>query len=280
MNSLSSLLVIVLACLPTLCFAADVSPDKPDFSKLRNQRLQIIGDVESAKTELRKIEDNVKGLPLSVEIDGYLKRAQNAVEDIRAQIETEKKQKAPNTGTVSRLEQDLKFRQTDVERYQSDVDRKRNAEKESERLQGALKAREKELFEIESQISEALARDVVAQKFKSQISLYFAVLVGFMILCFFGVAFYDQAVRQTIFSGQAGMQFVTLFSLIIAIILFGITGILGDKELAALLGGLSGYILGRYNHSERSNPSAVVPTTPPNPSLNSAVPPAGGALTS
>src|SRR5207247_2857890 len=51
--------------------------------------------------------------------------------------------------------------------------------------------------------------------------------------------------RRAIFAGQTGIQFLTLFSIVIAIILFGITGILADKELAALLGGISGYILGR-----------------------------------
>jgi hypothetical protein len=54
----------------------------------------------------------------------------------------------------------------------------------------------------------------------------------------------DDKVRQEIFSGQAGIQFITLLSLVIAIILFGITGILEGKELSALLGGLAGYILG------------------------------------
>ena len=44
---------------------------------------------------------------------------------------------------------------------------------------------------------------------------------------------------------RLGIQFITLFALVIAIILFGITGILEGKELSALLGGLSGYILGR-----------------------------------
>ena len=46
------------------------------------------------------------------------------------------------------------------------------------------------------------------------------------------------------------MQFLTLFSLVIAIILFGITQILEGKELAARLGGLSGYILGRTTPKE------------------------------
>jgi hypothetical protein len=66
-----------------------------------------------------------------------------------------------------------------------------------------------------------------------------------LIVAFFALSFYDEKVRQAIFSGQAGIQFVTLFSLVIAIILFGIVGILEAKELSALLGGISGYILGR-----------------------------------
>jgi hypothetical protein len=84
----------------------------------------------------------------------------------------------------------------------------------------------------------------------------FALLVGLVILCFFYIARIDERVRQAIFSGQAGIQFITLFSLVIAIILFGITGILEGKELAALLGGLSGYILGRVT-AERREPTEL-----------------------
>jgi hypothetical protein len=40
---------------------------------------------------------------------------------------------------------------------------------------------------------------------------------------------------------------------VIAIILFGITGILEGKELSALLGGLSGYILGRTSDRPTTN---------------------------
>jgi hypothetical protein len=73
----------------------------------------------------------------------------------------------------------------------------------------------------------------------------FAVLVGVVIFGFFAIAFISEPVRRAIFAGDSGIQFVTMFSLVIAIILFGILGILEGKELAALLGGLSGYILGR-----------------------------------
>lgn len=83
------------------------------------------------------------------------------------------------------------------------------------------------------------------QSFKRYMSQFFAILIGLVIIGFFVMAWIDEQVRRAIFSGQTGLQFVTLFSIVIAIILFGITGILEAKELAALLGGLSGYILGR-----------------------------------
>ena len=89
------------------------------------------------------------------------------------------------------------------------------------------------------------------QYFKRWMSSIFAALIGFVIIGFFVVSYKDETVRRAIFSGQTGIQFLTLFSIVIAIILFGITSILGDKELSALLGGLSGYILGRHSGSPR-----------------------------
>jgi len=91
------------------------------------------------------------------------------------------------------------------------------------------------------------------QTFKATTSIVFSILIGLVIMGFFTMAWIDQNVRRAIFSGQTGLQFVTLFSIVIAIILFGITGILQDKELAALLGGLSGYILGRYSAPPRNS---------------------------
>jgi hypothetical protein len=61
----------------------------------------------------------------------------------------------------------------------------------------------------------------------------------------------DDKVRQAMFSGQSGIQYVTLFSLVIAIIVFGLTAILEGKELSALLGGLAGYILRRTTSEAR-----------------------------
>lgn len=76
-------------------------------------------------------------------------------------------------------------------------------------------------------------------------TIVFAVLVGGVIIGFFVIAATSKSVKEAIFTGDSGIQFVTMFSLVIAIILFGVLKILEGRELAALLGGLSGYILGR-----------------------------------
>lgn len=91
------------------------------------------------------------------------------------------------------------------------------------------------------------------QKFKGDMSFYFAIIIFSLIAGFFAMGWRYKSVGRGNFSGQIGLQFVTLFSIVIAIILFGITGILEAKELAALLGGLSGYILGRHSVPQSSH---------------------------
>lgn len=227
--------------------ADDPINGKPDFTHLKNERASIIADVDAIKGGIKKNENDASRINSSVtDIDNYVQSAKLDVEGIERRLKNE-------GGKNSILEKDLRYRKEGLARAQSDLIQKTRIEKELTESRAQLKDKEKQLSEIESQINDLLSRDIVAQEFKTKISLYFAMVIAIMIICFFGISFYDPKVRLTIFSGQAGMQFVTLFSLIIAIILFGITGVLGDKELAALLGGLSGYILGRYNHSELSS---------------------------
>lgn len=91
--------------------------------------------------------------------------------------------------------------------------------------------------------------------FKIIISCAFALLVAGVIYGFFSVISEREHVIGAIFSNDSGIQFVTIFSIIIAVILFGIIGVLEGRELSALLGGLSGYILGR-------NAATQKPATP------------------
>jgi hypothetical protein len=112
---------------------------------------------------------------------------------------------------------------------------------------------------IEDRTVALLIPDSQKNTFRLYLSGIYAIIVSLLIAGFFTVAFVDGRVRASIFSVQAGIQFITLFSLVIAIILFGILGILQDKELAALLGGISGYILGRAT-TERATVSAAPAT--------------------
>ncbi len=112
------------------------------------------------------------------------------------------------------------------------------------KVQDVLKKTD-QLSGIGAKVTELNNTSYVSQNFKKQISWSFAILVGLVIVGFFFIAYRDELIRRTIFSGDAGLQFIAIFSIIIAIILFGITGTLEGKELSALLGGISGYILGR-----------------------------------
>jgi hypothetical protein len=131
-----------------------------------------------------------------------------------------------------------------------------------------LDSKKQQKIQVEQKMSDLLNIEKPRQNFKTSMSRVFAALVGLVIIGFFVIAWRDESVRREIFGGQAGIQFITLFSLIIAIILFGITGILQDKELAALLGGLSGYILGRGSKDAPAPP----PTAQPSPTQNANAP--------
>lgn len=85
--------------------------------------------------------------------------------------------------------------------------------------------------------------------FRMMTSIAFVVLVAIVIIGFYVIALKKEEIAESIFAGEKGIQFVTIFLIVISIILFGIMGVLESKELSALLGGLSGYILGRVSNN-------------------------------
>lgn len=101
------------------------------------------------------------------------------------------------------------------------------------------------LGEIDDMVNQLFISSDATNSFKLKMSIAFAALVAVVIAGFFLIAFSNDEVKKAIFSNEAGIQFITMFSIVIAVILFGIIGILESKELSALLGGLSGYILGK-----------------------------------
>ena len=104
------------------------------------------------------------------------------------------------------------------------------------------------------QIESALAPEYQQQNFRKTISISFSVLIGMLLCIFFFIVYRrsDNNLSKELLSGN-GLQFITLFVLIIAVILFGILNILGSSELAAILSGISGYILGKGTQKDLSS---------------------------
>lgn len=110
-----------------------------------------------------------------------------------------------------------------------------------------------ELQDLEVQINIDLYTNDHENWFKSVLSWIFCGLVLTVIVGFFWITNKKEEIARNIFSGDHGIQFITLFLLIISIILFGIMGVLQGRELGALIGGISGYILGRSGNALRKN---------------------------
>jgi len=103
-----------------------------------------------------------------------------------------------------------------------------------------------DIEECQNQINTAVDTEDGKQRFKIIMSICFVLLIALILICFFSIIYLksDLTLSKDLLGGY-GLQFITLFVLIIAIILFGILDILKGGELAAMLSGISGYILGK-----------------------------------
>jgi len=126
-------------------------------------------------------------------------------------------------------------------------------------LKANLNVVKKDFALCQEQIDSALMPEYQDQEFRKKISIGFAYLLGSLLLIFIAVVIRSPKNIADYFFSDTGLQFITLFVLIIAIILFGILKILEGRELAAILAGISGYILGKSKGGNNNNP----PPTPP-----------------
>lgn len=126
-----------------------------------------------------------------------------------------------------------------------------------EQLQKNAKDALQRLAANERQIAELLMVEKDRQSFMTLVSAIFAGLIFILIAGFFWIVKRDQERGPSVFNdGPSGLQMLTLLSVVIAIVLFGIIGVLEGKELSALLGGLIGYILGRVADQKKSGQPA------------------------
>lgn len=212
--------------------SADVAEPKSqlpkDFLGLSDLRSSLNSDIYYLDTDIQELEKKANELNY-IKSDLERTKARSAeISKKQKPSEDEIKWQSESEWRIQNMEQQIKIIENSLPTL--------NSKKE------ALKSKKRLYAEVQDKIANMLSPE---QAFKRTMSITFAMLIGIVIIGFFVIAWLDENIRRAIFSGQAGIQFLTLFSLVIAIILFGITGILEGKELAALLGGLSGYILGR-----------------------------------
>ena len=266
------------------------------FRSLRIVRVEIARALEDVRLQRALIQDQLEKLQLErrqgylfasapigrpaaqldIDIEEAKRMAQLADEDVKKtsspSADYDKKRETAEKwkNEVTRLEVEKRRSKATQEEYEKQEKRRTDYFDGLDKKIAALRAQDGALSKVQirlgasqtvvdDEISGLLKTESQRNDFKKQIALAFTFLVGLVIVGFFAVSWHDTIVRQSIFSSESGIQFLTLFSVVIAIILFGITGILESKELAALLGGLSGYILGRVTSKDagRAPPPAA-----------------------
>lgn len=235
MKALLHRLVIAALLFPVVTFShsvhcQDTTSDRVpnDFLGLADLRGKLSAQIDALEREIKDIEARA---PELAELKQVLEQRKTDV------AEGEKKQ---NLGKDE--QESLNRARARVASAQSELNLAEARQSGLAQKRAQLEQKRQLSVEVQEKIAGMLSPE---QSFKRTMSITFAVLIAIVIVGFFLISWLDPRIRQAIFSGQAGIQFLTLFSLVIAIILFGITGILEGKELSALLGGLSGYILGR-----------------------------------
>ncbi len=184
------------------------------------------------------------------EIDTELQYYQSELSFYKARIA--EMEATPENERDEYFEDDLSYYKGDVRFYEGEVvylqelKTKNNIiEARQELLLGLIDEGESLLEELEREVYYVSDENKRSHDFRVVLSIAFCVLVLGLIMGFFFIATKRPNIADAIFAGPSGIQFITLFLLVIALVLFGLTDILEGKELAALLGSISGYILGR-----------------------------------
>jgi myosin heavy subunit len=233
-----------------------------------------IGPVDSSSDGMKaRLEVLKRNLPLQIEtLRKSIDAADNAKAPFQALLNSTSAtadEKATAASHIDQISQTARSNASELQRLQKqfeglddatkvvdDIIKRESeleaAKKEQAALQKLAADAESLLDRLDERAQTLLSNDNAQNVFTMISTIAFALLVGAIIFFFFNIANSSDSVKNAIFAGESGIQFVTLFSVVIAIILFGVLRILEGKELSALLGGLSGYILGRgSNRPER-----------------------------
>ena len=232
------------------------SPTGPDFKQLRGYR-------DRKRTELRLLESRIGRAQASLSAaQEELSEQENVKRSLQTLIKAGQSDTSvfisavlsiehdeilgattPGVATIGGLQRLLAYLDTGISESKKKVSEAENA---LGRISANIVTFRDDLARSEDAIDSALRSENREMLFKAAITAFFSLLIGVMIYRFFQTI-HDGAGPKVggLLLSDGGLQFVTIFVLIIAIILFGILNILEGRELAAILSGIAGYILGR-----------------------------------
>jgi len=239
--------------------------DKNSFKRLR----EFLKEKESLLSALKaKTQDHEKDTIAIVKLSSDMKKLDQLIKGKKENdlIEVEFgllysgvsfKNKSTGRATDSIIKSSVTEVNEHIESKQNEINNVRKSFQSYLNLQKNIDNIKDDIFKCSTQIDSALAPEYQQQSFRKNISISFAILIGLLLCIFFLIVYLrsDHNLSKELLSGN-GLQFVTLFVLIIAVILFGILSILGSSELAAILSGISGYILGKGTQKDLS--SAII----------------------
>lgn len=252
-------------------FVGKLSNKNEDFTELKRQRRQLNNDISKSERDLRQIDTQIERLTKDAEeAPQALERLDQELRTIDAAIQAKNTASSstapvaqPSGGAIIRTEREyifslpldeLKSRRADREQRKKEINdrtaRLASAKEDLRKKRDDLDSKQAMLVDIEDRIGVSLNVGTNQYIYRTLVSGIFAIIVFYLVSRFFSIVQDNDEVKKSIFSGEAGIQFITLFSIVIAVILFGILEILGANELSALLGGLSGYILGKTTKTQ------------------------------
>lgn len=143
--------------------------------------------------------------------------------------------KSPVQGHIVKIDDEIKTTKEDISSWEVQTKNVKNIRSDILYYLSQLDILSENVLDSETQKAQ----------FTNSATYVFGGMIVIVIISFFLISTVDSRVRFAIFGGQSGIQFITIFSIVIAIVLFGVLEKLDGKDLATLLSGLAGYILGR-----------------------------------
>ncbi|MBN7818705.1 DUF2207 domain-containing protein [Bowmanella yangjiangensis] len=228
-----------------------------DYQELASLRKRISLHIDDLAKEIKRIESEKEYLPINKEdaerkIDYYelkIKSEANVLEKLKAK-ENKSKEEIEEMNSIENYHPQLL---SELKKAKEEKERLTKLQSDLSDINKKISQSRNNLDKVDVKMSNLINTESERNEFRKLISFTYCGLVAIVIVGFYFIALKIPKIAESIFSGEKGIQFVAIFLIVIAIILFGIMGILESKELSALLGGLSGYILGRVSMDKETS---------------------------